>query len=578
MAYRVAPSSACADPADDVTTMPFLPPEMWWHVVGLLLATDQGVKDAARLGLTCRHLATTILDDEGTWAFCCRRDFGPERVALYAEREHFGVRWLCLYAAMAIRLDFGQSADTGEDRSAYGWVHSHEYRCGSFRGGKSHGYTLVATRLCFLGDSTSVIVMEYDSNADKQPNGWMSMRRLTGRFYLDLDMSIGRHAFCACQRCLQGTRETYNMPEPRDVVRARLATYRGGWRDHYPHGTGQATFTDGLVYEGNWENGLPHGRGALGDGVEREWFRGACVVRAQICACLNESTRKYCTGDCDAATAVAEWRYDGQVVPRPDRDWTDRGDMEAADILVRGGRMSDTALSVVWGAQRRPIPHGLGTVTYPYGTVVTAIWNGGVQERGTARMADGTLFDGRWCPRQSVGFGRIQWPSGTSTQCMTWRWDNLPAVKDYGDYPEAHGHALCRCPPTIPYDPITQQGPWYSRHTTLQLRNGDTVVARWVNMCSKVRGIHSFTFSPDCGDPVFAGTTISGCDWKCKSVPRKRRSYCPDDSIYWPSDRGSEAWAKFALYVRKRLIGWDDEAIAFWHTLHGPLSVYPPPP
>ncbi|QBZ81303.1 hypothetical protein pclt_cds_716 [Pandoravirus celtis] len=59
----------------------------------------------------------------GTWAFCCRRDFGPERVALYVEREHFGVRWLCLYAAMAIRLDFGQSADMAKiDRPMAGYT------------------------------------------------------------------------------------------------------------------------------------------------------------------------------------------------------------------------------------------------------------------------------------------------------------------------------------------------------------------------------------------------------------------------------------------------------------------------
>ncbi|QBZ81305.1 hypothetical protein pclt_cds_718 [Pandoravirus celtis] len=153
---------------------------------------------------------------------------------------------------------------------------------------------------------------------------------------------------------------------------------------------------------------------------------------------------------------------------------------------------------------------------------------------------------------------------------MSWRWDNLPDVNDYGDYPEAHGHALCRCPPTIPYDPSpskhlgTVGTPPCNYATATQLSPVGQHVLQGA-------GIYSFTFSPDCGDPVFAGTTISGCDWKCKSVPRKRRPYCPDDSIYWPSDRGSEAWAKFALYVRKRLIGWDDEAIAFWHTLHGPF-------
>lgn len=96
-----------------------------------------------------------------------------------------------------------------------------------------------------------------------------------------------------------------------------------------------------------------------------------------------------------------------------------------------------------------------------------------------------------------------------------------------------------RLPPTTP---ATNRQPWYSFHTTAQLRNGDTVVVCWpVCERSVIKGVHSFTFSPDCGDPVFAGTTISGCDWKCKPLPRKTRSFCPDDTIYWPSDRDSEA-------------------------------------
>lgn len=85
--------------------------------------------------------------------------------------------------------------------------------------------------------------MEYDSNANGRPAQWMSMRRLAGSIPLDLcEVRIGGDAFCACETCLRGTRETYNAPTTRDAVRTRLTAYRAGWYDHYPHGTGRATF------------------------------------------------------------------------------------------------------------------------------------------------------------------------------------------------------------------------------------------------------------------------------------------------------------------------------------------------
>lgn len=121
---------------DDVSGPPLLPPEMWWHIVDLLLPTLRGVEDAARLGLACRDLALSILEDEGAWAFRCRRDFGSERVALRIEQEHFDLRWLCLYAAMAIRLDTNAPASTRSGQLLYGSLCSRKYQCSSFVGGQ----------------------------------------------------------------------------------------------------------------------------------------------------------------------------------------------------------------------------------------------------------------------------------------------------------------------------------------------------------------------------------------------------------------------------------------------------------
>lgn len=214
-------------------------------------------------------------------------------------------------------------------------------------------------------------------------------------------------------------------------------------------------FINGLVYEGEWHNGLPHGRGTLNGGAVCDWFRGVCVVRGQTCRCLNQGTNRRCRGDadCDASATVGEWHYTGQLAPRPAQDPTDYGGGRGAgDDLVLGCRMSGRPLSDEWGTQNCPVPHGFGTATYANGTVITASWNGGYHERGTCRTADGAVFDGYWTPHNAEGFGRIQWPSGTSTRCTSWS-RHYPYAGEYGDYPEAHRHALCKCPPTTPYDP-----------------------------------------------------------------------------------------------------------------------------
>jgi hypothetical protein len=95
--------------------------------------------------------------------------------------------------------------------------------------------------------------------------------------------------------------------------------YVGGWRDGARHGHGTQVFRDGSVYEGAWVDNRQHGRGrrtsASGESVECEWVRGSI-----------------------APGCVADVRF--------------------ADGAVYAGQVNAAG-----------VPHGIGVLTYPDGTV-----------------------------------------------------------------------------------------------------------------------------------------------------------------------------------------------------------------
>nr|UDO48008.1 phosphatidylinositol phosphate kinase motif-containing protein [Pandoravirus massiliensis] len=581
-----------------------LPAELWWLVVDMLLArprrryaTDHGVLDATKLGMTCSALASVILGDREAWASRCRRDFGSARVELHAEHARFGISWLCLYATMCIRA----SLYKGKPRRRCGVVSRHPtYICAVFDTSMHGLYEFSATRSCPKNDA--LVVVECGPHPDRPGAEWLSMRRMPYRHFPHFVLrptEIGRDAFCACKDCCRfGVRCL--------SVRARMATYNGGWSHGLPDGHGCATFTNGLVYDGHWSDGLPHGLGTL-DGVARESVQGVFVAHKRLCGCFIDGEDQC---PCDGTTGGA-WCYDGQVALYPD---TDHGlDLSSPQgnsmykwwsVLLStepnnldGYQHGNGTRRLCTRANPKTLPHGQGTATHRDGRVFVGTWRRGLRAYGRYTMPDGAVFKGVFYGAMGhVGIGRTRWPSGASTRCMSWGNDEQPhapedaffsldvasnrfhitsggMLRDCADRIHAsprrshrqkrpHTNPLCVCDP---WD-SARACPPAVRQATILMHNGDLCVMQWGPEEGDLQEIRSFRFSPDCADPAFAGSFIDNCTWVCVAVPRARarRPYCPDDYVYWPSDDAPDASASFGSYVRRRLIGWDTKAVAFW--------------
>ncbi|AVK75083.1 Morn repeat incomplete domain containing protein [Pandoravirus quercus] len=548
-----------------------LPVELWWAIVDALLSTRHGVLDVVTLGLVSRFLASMIFGDEGAWAFRCRRDLGADRVALHAERERFGVRWLQLYAASTVDIYC-----RGSDRPLRCGYESAPpfYRCGLYDSNHRVLYAFTAAQACPNAEIVGVTVMEHGHypQGDSKTKWWLSMRRVSSPPFGGLDAyqrPEGTDIFCGCGECRRALGHPYRL-----YLGHLFASYLGGWGDEaLPGGRGRAVFTNGAVYEGEWCDGVPHGQGTL-DGVMFGWNRGTCLAHGRVCGCRVDG-RTDCP--CDGARGGA-WSYEGQLVL-----W------EGACVPLAIKPSVEASLRRWWSliGQHGKVPHrpqptdlnrdaqtawafpcGQGTATYADGTAYTGGWSNGEYTRGRLTLPDGTVFagamPGKWV---RLGMGQITWSSGATTRCMTWHLPNRPAaVPRHGRGDDPHTNPDCRCAPLDPSVDVSLR----PLHATIRMSNGDICVVKWSRSHQGVDGIASFTFSPTCSDTAFAGRTIpAGVAWTCVAVPRSgpRRPYCPDDWVYWPTDGDSDASALFDQYVRRRLIGWDDEAIEFWLNL-----------
>ncbi|QBZ81249.1 morn repeat incomplete domain containing protein [Pandoravirus celtis] len=557
-----------------------LPSELWWIVVDLLLAGPRGATEkargviyAARLGLTCHVLASMIIDDEDAWASRCRRDFGAERTGLHVEHARFGIRWMCLYGIMGLKIDGPRDGKWSPRCGVVSNLDS--YTCGLFDGSMGTVYRLTVARPC--PKSRGAVVTERGPHPDRPGVEWLSMRRVPPsiRGFLVLNQpKRGSDPFCACPACRFGV---YGLGA---CVVAHLATYSGAWSDKLPHGYGRATFVNGLTYDGQWHKGLPHGRGALG-GTARESIHGMFVARKRVCGCYIDGSVNC---PCDGTTGGA-WCYDGQVALDPDADHgLDLQGPEGRNIRkwwyivmpsdpgnLDGCRCGGAILCPCPLVGPKSMPHGQGTATYRDGRTFVGTWRRGRRVRGCWTLPDGTTFTGRIHSAQDhygvqahQGVGQVKWPSGATTECMLW--DSTDRLWASSCRPacgrDPHANPLCACDDP----PACRPG---ARQTTIRMHNGDICVMQWNAKEGDLESIRSFRFSPDCADPALAGTIIAGCDWVCLAVPRAqpRRPYCPDDSIYWPSDALSDAAVRFAAYVREGRIGWDEEAVAFWHSV-----------
>lgn len=521
-----------------------LPAELCWAIVDMLLLCEGGAGEAARLGLTCRQLASTILDDERAWRFRCDRDLGTDRMNLHAERERFGVAWPRFYAAARADKAFSRRFSAiwhflrGGSESWWRWT------CPATK--QLNGYAVTVRRSCWHAGH-NLVVIEHAQCTDEEIAGWVSMRRATpDRPVIPLSRSDD---FCACVQCRGGT------PKPRELVRARLAVYRGGWRGGYPHGRGRATFASGLVYEGQWEKGLPHGHGKL-NGTARTWTRGVCAAMGSWSRPLH---------DPDAPSYYGQYA----LLPESTRglDFTSSRDTALREwwwITTAVGKRAPPAWTPLQPDTTR-LPHGEGKAFYPDGKVYSGTWRLGQRHRGRCTLPDGTSFQGVWYhggPR-STAIGNVSWSSGTHLKHEV-VWDDQDRMRSDGGVVRSK-HRVYVYDRATPR-PCAASGQRVLTRTAI-LANGDECDAQWTSR-GIMHDVTRFVFSSACADPTFAGVTINDCAWTCvplswQSPPRHT---CPDDYVYWPADRDSEAFLLFPSYVRKRLIPWDDETVDFfWH-------------
>lgn len=540
-----------AQPLDSHCPLQALPTELCWAVVDALLPCKGGARDAARLGLTCRQLASTILDDERAWQSRYRRSFGADRTSLHVEHRRLGVGWLRLYAAVGDHTAFGRRFATImsglHDATGFKWrwTSAAVWRC--------DGYA-VSVHVSSL--PPSVTVMEHAPHEITEDiGGWVSMHRINHAGAVAPPCCFGfdfKQKFCACVFC-RG-----DSPDARELARARMETYRGEWRDGYPQGQGRAEFANGTVYDGQWNKGLPHGRGLL-DGIAHTWVDGVCLGVDSWVEPLDGDDNAYLSYDGEFALLPESAHEFDVALPKDASLWR-------WWWIVGAVTGPDPHTTIPSDARKRQ--HGHGKATYSDGGVYSGEWRMGRRDRGRCTLVDGTSLDGVWHytgPRV-VAYGAVSWPSGTSlNHAMVW---------DDRDEPEPHtrailrdglhGHPSCGC--ATPYPCPSPQ--WdHLNVEPFTLSNGDECWAKWT-VHGIMRAIDGFTFSPASPDPAFAGVVIQDCAWTCVVLPWRRppRHTCPDDYVYWPSDRQSEAFRLFSSYVRKRLIPWDAKAVDFfWH-------------
>lgn len=529
-----------------------LPAELCWMVVDALLLCKAGARYGTRLGITCRQLALTILDDERAWQSRCNRDIGTDRTSLHTEHERFGVGWPQLYAAAKDDAAFGRRFATIlsglHDATGYTW----RWTSGAIFQCKGYNVTVDVSSL-----PLSVVVMEHAARGiTENISGWMSMRRIksadavvAARCCLGFDF---KQKFCACVSC----RGSY--PNTCELVRARMETYQGEWRDGYPQGQGRATFVDGAVYDGQWDKGVPHGRGML-DGVANRWVKGVCVGVDSWTEPLDDDSDAYlsyhgeyallpesaCEFDPTLPSDASLWRW-----------WWIVGSVDSLQPV--------SCATLHTGARKRQ--HGQGKATYSDGRVYSGEWRMGRRDRGRCTLPDGTSLQGGWhhTEPRAVAYGAVSWPSGTSLK-HAMVWDDRDRPKPHPRtilHDGPHGHPLCDCAAPHP----CPSPRWEDLDVeAFALSNGDDCWAKWTAH-GIMRAIDNFIFSTTCPDPTFAGVVIRDCVWTCVALPWRRppRHTCPDDYVYWPSDRQSEAFHLFSSYVRKRLIPWDDKTVDFF--------------
>ncbi|AVK75061.1 Morn repeat incomplete domain containing protein [Pandoravirus quercus] len=547
---------------DDNSLITSLPVELVWSIVDTLLDKIGSVFDVGRLALTSTTMAALLVDDRA-WQARCQRRFGRARTSAHNHNERFGIRWVRLYVSMANDLTppKGDDRDSTPTRALCSPRRTWGTLClqdlvywGQIIDDRPCGYGVYVT--CDSSGHTLVTEAALDDSGRRC--GWISVTR-TNRYY------GMRHAprhdepetHCVCHICLR------QYPGLSSRLGGMIAAYVGDWDGGRIQGHGRAEFTNGLVYDGQWADGVPHGNGTL-DGKPYRWHHGLPVSSGQWVG-LEHTTAD--DGD---------WTYEGDVlVGTSDTDddtvcrwcWMMCVQPDDYNVATFGG----TPLG-----DYGPVPHGHGRATHRDGRVYSGTWRLGARERGHCMLPDGTRLEGVWrvrLPTQHRGAGWVTAPGAASRAMATWGRNDEPCHDTDARGPtyahaEVHvtllaGHRSSGMStgsgggPDCAYPNNGIQ----RRPLIITYGNGDTC-AIMCNSSERVCGVVRFNCSTYCPDPEFAGLVItSESGWS--PIPFCHERYV--SAIYWPTDPASDAFARFAAYVRQGYIGWTPAQVdAFW--------------
>lgn len=533
-----------------------LPVEVIWIIADDLLWDAADARHVIKLGLTNRSLYSILADDDAPWLARCRQKYGRTQADLFANAAAMCVRWVHIYVAMGraydLPLGWGTSLEVIHGPAtliAPGVI----YR-GQTARAQPTGYGVYATQPKKLDDALLVVAEACLSGDSDCQVGWAHVRRIAAADPAASNLrAVNAHfpgRLCLCTLC-ENRVPTFVGP-----LRDAIVDYRGGWDAGRFHGQGCAEFVDGTVYEGDWAGSVPHGHGTL-DGVALRWHFGVPVQN----------------GHCKVADAYGgEWTYEGDVTLAAPKDsdcvvsrWHrmvyENGARALVGILrpatvhhAMDGPMRDASLVV---------PHGHGTATHTDGRVYEGSWRLGRRERGRCTLADGiTVLDGTWGVRSHGGSGTVTRADQSPQAYLLWNERDRPCRHDRLRYRAVRQGQPPRACPCSPECPVRYGGCHYGDADDYVIhRNGDVCGGECDHDEGVIESIYWFGCSPWCPDPEFAGLVLFPAGGWARARPKGRPW---TSAVYWPADTGSDSFARFAAYVRKGLIGWDQDMVDFF--------------
>lgn len=209
-------------------------------------------------------------------------------------------------------------------------------------------------------------------------------------------------------------------------------------------------------------------------------------------------------------------------------------------------------------------PHGHGIATHADGRVYTGSWRLGMRERGRCTLADGlTVLDGTWGVWSHGGSGTVIHGDHSPQARVLWNAQDRPCRHDRLRYRAVHQGQSPRTCPCSPDRPIPYGGCHYGTGDDYVVhRNGDVCGGeRDHDDAGAIATMHWFGCSPWCPDPEFAGLVLFPNSGWTRARPKGRPW---TSAVYWPVDTESGSFARFAAYVRKGLIAWDQDMIDFF--------------